>query len=205
MIIQHSTAALADMIRRKLAEKLAAKRFTHVMGVEGLAVALAHQWGVDPEKVLLAALLHDYMKSEKEAKLERLLDRCEDLLPSDEDRKHPAVWHGVVAATIAKTEFGITDREVREAIFYHTTGAKGYNSIGMCLYVADTLEPTRTFPGVGEMRRIILPLPMHQAAYKTSKIKLDLLMHKHRMVHSQTKEMKLWLENHPIIDTSEGG
>lgn len=167
------------------------------MGVEGLAVHLAHRWGVDPEKVLLAALLHDYLKNETTEQLEGRLGACEDFLPTEEDRKHPAVWHGIAAATIAKSEFGIEDRDIREAIFYHTTGVDGLGPVGICLYVADTLEPTRRFRGVEEKRRAILPLGMYEAARETARIKLQLLERKHRMIHSQTLRMKEWLEDSP--------
>lgn len=164
------------------------------MGVEGLAVALALRHGVDVDQVLLAALLHDFMKAEKKEALGRLLDTVEDFPVTEEDRRHDNVWHGLVAAQVAKAEFGVTDLAVREAIFYHTTGRPGFGPVGLVLYVADCLEPTRTFAGVEEARRRILPMDLRQAACEVSRIKLELLLQKGHGVHSLTLGMKQWLE-----------
>lgn len=52
--------------RQALLEKIRAAmkpaRFQHVLGVEEAALALADQYGCDPKKASLAALLHDYAK-----------------------------------------------------------------------------------------------------------------------------------------------
>ncbi|CAN5185606.1 bis(5'-nucleosyl)-tetraphosphatase (symmetrical) YqeK [soil metagenome] len=167
------------------------------MGVEGLAVALAHFWGVDEEKVLLAALLHDYAKGESKHQLQEQLDRCGDFPASEEDRKHPELWHGLVAAEVAKSEFGIEDSEIRSAVAYHTTGIPDFGDVGICLYVADTLEPTRKYEGVEEKRREILFAPIKDAARATAALKLDLLYRKNHSVHSNTLKMLEWLTPNP--------
>ena len=200
-----TVSALAGTIRTRLADRLPGRRFTHVMGVEGLAVALARQWGVDAEKVLLAALLHDYMKAEKKETLRALLDSIEDFPVTDEDRQHENIWHGQVAAQVAKAEFGVTCREIRDAVFFHTTGRAGLGPVGLVLYVADTREPTRTFPGVEQARRRILPLGLKEAALEVSTIKLDLLLQKKHPIHSLTLGMKEWLagQTNRISDRGE--
>lgn len=170
------------------------------MGVEGTAVALAHHWGIDAEKVLIAALLHDYAKGESKHSLESQLDACEDYPVSDEDRKHPELWHGLVAAQIAKDEFGVTDPEIRSAVAFHTTGIDNFGPVGICLYVADTLEPTRKFPGVEEKRREILFAPLQEAAKAAAKLKLELLYQKNHSVHSNTLKMLEWLTQTPTGD-----
>lgn len=188
-----TVSSLAGNIRNRLADRLPGRRFAHVMGVEGLAVALGHQWGIDAEKLMLAALLHDYMKAEKKEVLRGLLDTIEDFPVTDEDYLHDNLWHGQVAAQVAKDEFGVKDREILEAIYFHTTGRAGLGPVGLALYVADTLEPTRTFPGVEQARRRILPLTLEQAALEVSAIKLDLLLQKKHPIHSLTLGMKEWL------------
>ena len=166
------------------------------MGVEGLAVTLAHQWNVDAEGVLLAALLHDYAKSESKQWLQDMLRECQDYPATAEDLEHPELWHGLVAAEIAKKQFGITDHPLRQAVAYHTTGTADYNPIGLCLYVADTLEPSRRFPTVEQHRRDILDLPMYQAAHRTAQLKLGLVQMKNQAVHSHTIHMIQWLDSY---------
>ena len=39
--------------------RLSEKRWTHTKNVKKMAVKLAKQWGADPEKAAVAAILHD--------------------------------------------------------------------------------------------------------------------------------------------------
>lgn len=173
------------------------------MGVEGLAVTLASKWGVDVEKTLLAALLHDYAKGENKQILKDQLSKCEDYPPSEEDHGHPELWHGLVAAEVAKREFGINDPEIRQAIAYHTTGIDNYSDVGLVLYVADTLEPTRRFPHVEEKRREIFSLPLREAVHAAARIKLELLQLKHREAHGNTIRMVQWLDSPSFSNQEE--
>jgi predicted HD superfamily hydrolase involved in NAD metabolism len=142
---------------------------------------------------MLAALLHDFAKGEPKDSLLAGLDRCVDFPATDEDRQHPELWHGLVAAQIALDEFGVTDAEVRQAVAHHTTGIPGMGPVGLTLYVADTFEPTRRFPGVETFRRQVDQLDMMAAARLAAETKLNLLADKHRNVHSNTHRMAEWL------------
>ena len=42
--------------------RLSEKRWTHTKNVKKMAVKLAKQWGADPEKAAVAAILHDSAK-----------------------------------------------------------------------------------------------------------------------------------------------
>lgn len=166
------------------------------MGVEGLSIALAKQWGIDPEKALLAALLHDIAKSEPYDRQEQLATESKHFQPTQEDMQLPAMWHGLAAARIAAAEYGINDLEILEAVAWHTTGNKKYGRLGMMLYVADFLEPTRDFDGVETYRRDILNLPLKEATLRVTDLKLNNVRNRNKQTHSRTIAMKEWLENH---------
>jgi predicted HD superfamily hydrolase involved in NAD metabolism len=193
-IINRTTPDLATHLRRRLSERLLPNRFTHVMGVEGFAVHLAKRWGVDAGKVMLAALLHDYCKGESKTELLAGLDRCRDFVPTAEDREHPELWHGIVAAQVAADEFGVTDPDICQAIAHHTTGSPGLGPVGLTLYVADTFEPTRRYAGVEALRRQVDSLDMMAAARLAAETKLNLLKDKQHAVHSNTLRMADWLK-----------
>jgi predicted HD superfamily hydrolase involved in NAD metabolism len=163
------------------------------MGVEGMAVLLAAQHGVCTEKVLLAALLHDYCKAEPRQRLEEQLAGANDFPLSVEDREHPAVWHGLAAAEMALQEFGIDDAEIREAVAWHPTGGPGMGPVGLVLFVADFLEPSRDFPGVSERRAQWLGLPLEQAAHAIAREKIAVIERRGHAVHSRTRAMADWL------------
>ncbi len=165
------------------------------MGVEGLAVTLAHRHGVDPNSVLTAALLHDYAKAEPQDRLRELMARGVDHRPSEEDLKHPAMWHGIAAAHLGRSEFGIDDLRVLEAVAFHTTGNEGLNPVGLVLYVADFLEPTRNFNGVEALRREILPMKdLRLAALEVARRKIDKIQRKNQSLHGRTLAMADWLK-----------
>lgn len=53
------------------------KRFSHVLGVEQAAIALAEKYGYDTEKAGLAGLLHDYAKELPDQEFIELIDKYE--------------------------------------------------------------------------------------------------------------------------------
>ena len=61
--------------------------------------------------------------------------------------------HGPVGAYIAKTEFGVKDEGVLDAIRSHTIGRPGMTKLEMCLFVADATEENREeYEGLHELR-----------------------------------------------------
>jgi len=54
---------------------------------------------------------------------------------------------------MAKYVFGENDAVV-EAIRWHTSGRVGMSTLEKIIYVADYMEPNRSFPGVEELRRL---------------------------------------------------
>lgn len=120
-------------------------RFQHVLGVEQAALALADQYGCDPKKASLAALLHDYAKEVEDQVFLNLIakyDLDKDLLNWDNN-----IWHGVVGAYKIAEDFGLEDEEIFQAIQRHTIGAGQMTLLDKVLYVADYIEPNRDFPG----------------------------------------------------------
>ena len=67
---------------------------------------------------------------------------------------HSELWHAPVGAYLVEQEAGITDREILDAIKYHTTGRIGMTLLEKIVYLADYIEPGRSFPGVDEVREM---------------------------------------------------
>ncbi|MEQ5891459.1 bis(5'-nucleosyl)-tetraphosphatase (symmetrical) YqeK [Streptococcus suis] len=141
-------------------------RFQHVLGVEQAALVLADQYGCDPKKASLAALLHDYAKEVEDQVFLDLIakyDLDKDLLNWDNN-----IWHGVVGAYKIAEDFGLEDEEIFQAIQRHTVGAGQMTLLDKVLYVADYIEPNRDFPGVDEARRIVKESLDKAVAYETA-------------------------------------
>jgi predicted HD superfamily hydrolase involved in NAD metabolism len=56
---------------------------------------------------------------------------------------------------IAKSEYGITDDEILNAIKYHTVGKAGMTLLEKIIYIADMTEENRDFDGVDELRATV--------------------------------------------------
>ena len=127
------------------------KRVPHVLGTEQEAIHLAERWGADVDKARRAALLHDCTK--KLSLPEQLAVAERFRVPLDEmERREIKLLHAKTGAGIAEAVFG-TDREITEAIRWHTTGKGHMTLLEKVIYLADYIEPTRDFPGVEELRR----------------------------------------------------
>jgi predicted HD superfamily hydrolase involved in NAD metabolism len=129
------------------------KRLKHSIGVSRTAAKLAAIYGADVEKAELAGLLHDCAKCLSYEEMQKLCMKFNLSLDplTMEDR---ALMHGPLGSVIAREYFGIEDKIILEAIFYHTIGKKGMNLFEKILYLADYIEPGRRFAGIDEIRRL---------------------------------------------------
>ena len=122
------------------------------MNVKKLAVRLAEKNGEDPDKAAMAALLHDIAK---ELPRDRLLQIfIENAIIAANAAQRPApVWHGIAAAVLARTQYGVEDEEILSAIRCHTTGKPGMSRLDKIIYLADMASYERTYPEAETLRR----------------------------------------------------
>ncbi|MDR1495877.1 MAG: bis(5'-nucleosyl)-tetraphosphatase (symmetrical) YqeK [Clostridiales Family XIII bacterium] len=122
---------LENLIR----EKESPRRYAHTMNVLAMAVELARLYGADEEKARTAALFHDICK--------------------DGSKPGNNLSHAGEAADLMKTKYGISDEDVLNAVRYHTTGRVGMSKLELIIFLADTLEPTRSYEGVARLRKLV--------------------------------------------------
>lgn len=94
----------------------------------------------------MAALLHDVAKYLNPDDYEGFC--CDKNCP-------PSVVHQFLGAHVAENVLGISDEEVLGAIRWHTTGRPNMSLLEKIVFVADLLEPGRTFDGVEDLRRAV--------------------------------------------------
>jgi predicted HD superfamily hydrolase involved in NAD metabolism len=135
----------AELARRVRAEIGQQHRYEHSVRVARCAELLALRHALDTRRARLAGMLHDLARLYS---AERLIAECEHRgIPVDSfERDHPLVLHAKVSAAIAKERFGVTDPHVLSAIGKHTTAAASMSPLDCVVYLADSLEPQRTFP-----------------------------------------------------------
>ena len=120
-----------------------------------MAVKLAKHYGADQEQAALAALLHDSAKEISKDEMRAIMRAHPEYAEGGEE--HPSsVWHGVCAAILARTEWGVTDEAVLSAIACHTAGKPGMTLLDKILYLADMTSAERDWDGVEKLRRLEL-------------------------------------------------
>ena len=132
--------------------KMSLKRFTHTLGVVEMSEKLAKIYNADIEKCKVAALLHDICK---EMDMEYIKNICKNKFInelSEEDLENNEILHGFAGSYYVKTELGINDKEILNAIKYHTVGAKNMTLVEKIVYIADAIEYGRNYPSVVEIR-----------------------------------------------------
>lgn len=143
-----------EQMKEKLSAALTDHRFTHSLGVVETAVKMAQIFGADVKKTEIAALLHDCAKQIPHH--EQLLMCKEFNIPLDEIKeKQLGLLHAELGAYLAERDYGITDKEILDAIRYHTLGRENMTDIEKILYLSDIIEPNRReFEGLEDLRRL---------------------------------------------------
>ena len=132
--------------------KMSLKRFTHTLGVVEMSEKLAKIYNANIEKCKVAAVLHDICK---EMNMEYIKNICKNNFInelSEEDLENNEILHGFAGAYYVKNELGINDKEILNAIKYHTVGAKDMTLLEKIVYIADAIEYGRNYPSVVEIR-----------------------------------------------------
>ena len=139
--------------KKLVKSRLSEKRWTHTKNVKKMAVKLAKRWGADPEKAAMAAILHD---SAKELPKQELLQIFADnaIIAENAPARPSPVWHGIAAAILAQTQWGVSDPEILSAIRCHTTGKPDMSKLDKIIYLADMTSAERDWPGVEELRAL---------------------------------------------------
>lgn len=167
-------------------EQLTEQRYLHTVGVMGTAIELAKRYGESVEKAELAAIFHDYAKFRSKEEMRKII--VEQNMDPDLLKFHSELWHAPVGAYLVEKEAGIQDKDVLDAIKYHTSGKPGMNKLEKIVYLADYIEPGRAFPGVDEVREAAVN-DLDEAFIMSVKNTMMFLMSRNRPIFPMTFHM----------------
>ena len=142
-----------EEIKTVLKKRMNEHRYEHSLNVAERAVFLAEKNGADVEKARFAGLIHDICKGiPKEEQLEIIKNAGIEL---DEDTlKSPALWHSVAGAVYCEHELGVTDKDVLNAVRYHTSGRGNMSILEKVVYMADLTSAERNYPDAEYTRNL---------------------------------------------------
>ena len=114
------------------------------------SVEMAKKYGTDETLAARAGILHDVTKA-LNAKQQLLLAEKWNVRLTDFERANPQLLHAKTGAAAAREIFGECEA-VQSAIEWHTTGKPDMTKLEKIVYLADMIEPNRTYPGVEAIR-----------------------------------------------------
>ena len=121
------------------------KRIKHTADVVICALSKAKALGLDQNKVMISATLHDCAKYMDYTKVEGFV--LKDDVPAP-------VIHAFLGAYVAEKYLGVSDEEILDAIRYHTSGKSNMSTLGKLIFVADMVEEGRVYDGVEKLREL---------------------------------------------------
>jgi predicted HD superfamily hydrolase involved in NAD metabolism len=133
---------LCRAIRRRMPES----RYRHSLGVARTAARLARRYGASPDAARVAGVIHDVARNWSPSELLRYASE-RGLPVSPLERATPVLLHARVAAHIAQREYQVAEPQVLSAIEHHTLPVPGMSALEKIVYMADALEPSRSFAG----------------------------------------------------------
>ncbi|MGI6743133.1 MAG: HD domain-containing protein [Eubacteriales bacterium] len=152
----------ADFFKAEIPNYLSGKRLSHTFAVTEECERLADIFGVegiDRERLLCAALLHDITKEKKGREQIDLLRKLNAEYDSD-DLNSPKILHAITGAAFIRRQWpDRTDDEMALLIRSHTTGRPGMGLCEKLLYLADYIEPTRDWESCVTLRRFFKKEP----------------------------------------------
>lgn len=147
----YSTLSSAEIVAKEKSN-MTEDRFEHCIGVSKTAQRLAELNHYDEDKAALAGFIHDYAKQvsvEEYRKVIKTKGFDQDLL-----NWNRSIWHGIVGTYFIQRDLKITDSEILTAVRRHTTADVEMTTLDKIVFMADYIEPGRSFPGVEEARKI---------------------------------------------------
>lgn len=190
------TENVLNEMREELKKHISGHRLEHSFSVESEAHILATLFDLSEQatmKLRAAAILHDITKA-----IDTMgqISLCKEYgIPlTIDDISSPKVLHSISGAEMAKRLFpDYVDGEIYGMILNHTTGAAKMSLCEKLLYLADYIEPKRSFFDCLELRGFFYEadtLPTEKHLNKTLLLSFDMtlkvLLSEYQPIHPKT-------------------
>ncbi len=182
-----SEKQILTLIKNKFSKKI----MDHSIGVAETAEQLAKSEGVSIKNARIAGLVHDYAKEIDQEKLKKIAASSCWHIDSIE-YSIQEILHAPVGAYLIKKELEIEDQEILEAVRYHTTGSPEMGIIAQIIFLADKIEPGRSYPGVEKLRKLVKE-DFKQGLIKTCDYSIKYQINKEKIIHPGTLLLRNYL------------
>lgn len=136
------SSALTERVKNYAKAVLTKERYEHSVRVAETASRLCKKYGLDASRGYLAGIAHDMCKDMSDEKIAALAREDGKVITELEAQK-PSLLHGRAAALMLRRDFGVTDKDILQAVAVHTFGEADMCSLSKVVYAADKIEPGR--------------------------------------------------------------
>lgn len=175
---------MINMIKDFLSKTLSENRYIHSINVAFTAEKLAKLYGADPQKAYLAGLVHDCTR-EADIELQKTMLSSLNIQVDELTFQVKELLHAYTAEYIIRNHFKLDDEEVISAVRFHTTGKENMTILEKAVFLADVVEPGRSFPGVEYIRQLSMN-NMNEAVFAALDSSIKFLIGKRSLIHPNT-------------------
>ena len=184
---------MIELIKSDLKKYLSLERYNHTIRVCETAIELARIYNENVEDATIAALLHDYVKC-LDKKHYREIIRKNNLKIDSVIEKNIGLAHGLISAYFAKEKYRIENIDILNAIEYHTYGRPDMSTLEKIIYLADYIEPGRSFDGVDEIRETAKK-DLNKAMIMALESSMDYVKSVGKEVHPLSMQAMIFIQN----------
>ena len=180
---------MTDIFIQTIQQYLDPKRVDHSIRVKEMAVHLAKHYRADVDIVANAGIFHDIAKNQTPNALTSMGIDVTDL--EECWKEYPKVWHAFSGPRLIRHHFGRQFELITDAIQYHTTGQKKMSLEAEIVFVADFIEPGRSF----DTRLLLQEMAfdnIQRAVGKIAQLIMDKLNRNNQRIHPFTHACYQW-------------
>ena len=170
----------------------------HVARARAVGQDIAGAIGTDAGKADLALAAHDLYRA---ASAEDLIAAAIEygMTPDATERAVPWLLHGPVAALWVRSEAGVGDGCVLDAIAHHTTFAPALDDVALAVFLADKLDPEKVeqMPERAVVRDLAFAGRAREATAAFLRLEIARLLGREELVHPRAVEALNWLVLNP--------
>ena len=168
-----------DLYQKFVMKTLPEKRIKHTADVVVCALKKVKELGLDEQKVITSATLHDCAK---------YID-YKTVQGFELPKGVPGpVVHAFLGAFVAQNVLKITDQEIIDAIRYHTSGRANMSTLEKLIFVADMVEEGRSYEGVDALRELYEKSDFEKCFVECLKEEVLHLVNKKQYIYEKTLE-----------------
>ncbi len=174
-----------EEMKDTLSRRLKRSRYEHSLGVADTAAFLARRFGEDEARARTAGLLHDCAREFPNEAMRAEAD-ARGVSYGAVEAAMPLLLHAPLGALLAREKYGAEDEAVLRAIARHTVGGAAMTALDKIVYFADMVEPTRAYPGVEELRRLMREADLDEMTLAGLTRSIAFVLEKGHLIHPDT-------------------